>query len=158
MLSHQLKLIFVHIPKNAGQSVERCFIQYLDTSWKDKDSFLLTNNTDPRKGPARLAHLTASEYVSCGHVAPSQFENYFKFSFVRNPWAKLVSEYKWRRYYTQWSFKDWINQGFPTQDDGIHWRHVMPQYDYLYDTNGNCLVDFIGHFEQLKDDFDAIKK
>lgn len=33
----------------------------------------------------------------------------------------------------------------------------MSQYDYLYDEKGLCLVDFIGHFESLEDDFKVIQ-
>ncbi|MEN8444078.1 MAG: sulfotransferase family 2 domain-containing protein [Cyanobacteria bacterium J06555_13] len=156
MLSHQLKTIFVHIPKNAGQSVEKCLLQYHDSSWEERGNFLMGENENPVKGPPRLAHLTASEYVSYGYVTPEDFERYFKFSFVRNPWARLVSEYKWRGYFRRWRFKDWLNNHFPEPGRNSQWRHVMPQYNYLFDAKGKCLVDFIGHFEKIKDDFDVV--
>ncbi len=158
MLSNQLKVIFIHIPKVAGQSVEKCFLAYHGISWQSRSSLLLRENSDPTKGPPRLAHLTASEYLSHAYVSPNEFTDYFKFSFVRNPWARLVSEYKWRGYHKKWSFKNWLNDAFPEPGWTDNWRHVMPQYDYLFDLEGNCLVDFIGRFENLKGDFNLVRE
>lgn len=158
MISHQLKVIFIHIPKVAGQSIEQCFITHHGISWEHRDVLLLKENSNPAKGPPRLAHLTASEYKDYGYISSDNFENYFKFSFVRNPWARLVSEYKWRGYYTKWRFKDWLKYGFPKPARTSYWRHVMPQYDYLFDSAGNCLVDFIGHFENLTEDFNHFRQ
>lgn len=157
MLSNQLKVIFIHIPKVAGQSIEKCFLEHHEISWQARSALLLKENSDPGKGPPRLAHLTANEYVLHGYVSPKEFADYFKFSFVRNPWARLVSEYKWRGYHRKWSFRDWLNNAFPQPGWTDNWRHVMPQYDYLFDSEGNCLVDFIGRFENLKDDFNIVR-
>lgn len=158
MLSNQLKVIFIHIPKAAGQSIEKCFLEHHGISWQSRSALLLKENSDPGKGPPRLAHLTASEYVSHGYVSPKQFTDYFKFSFVRNPWARLVSEYKWHGCNRKWSFKDWLSDAFPQPGWTDNWRHVMPQYDYLFDSKGNSLVDFIGRFENLKDDFNIVRE
>lgn len=158
MLSNQLKIVFVHIPKAAGQSIEKCFLDYHGISWQDRAALLLRENQNPEQGPPRLAHLTASEYVFHGYLGQQEFEDYFKFSFVRNPWARLVSEYKWRGYYRKWRFKDWLNDAFPEPGWTDHWRHVMPQYDYLFDSNGNCLVDYIGHVENFNDDFNEVRE
>jgi hypothetical protein len=42
----------------------------------------------------------------------------------------------------------------PGWDD--KYRHVMPQYDMLHDNNGELLVDFVGRFESLQQDFDKV--
>jgi hypothetical protein len=36
------------------------------------------------------------------------------------------------------------------------YRHVMPQSEMLYDDNGHLLVDFVGKFETLQQDFDQV--
>ena len=42
----------------------------------------------------------------------------------------------------------------PGRDD--KYRHVMPQSDMLYDETGRLLVDFVGKFETLQQDFDQV--
>ena len=34
----------------------------------------------------------------------------------------------------------------------------MPQSEFLYDEDGNCLVDFVGRFESLQQDFDTVSR
>lgn len=152
MLCHKYKCIFVHIPKVAGQSVEHVFVNLLGLTWETRSSLLLKHNDDPKLGPPRLAHLTAKEYLTHGYVTEEQFSTYFKFSFVRNPWARLVSEYN-ARYSSTYEFKRWLFEYFPKLGWSDEYRHIIPQYDFLYDNNQNCLVDFIGKFERLQEDF-----
>ncbi len=38
------------------------------------------------------------------------------------------------------------------------YRHIMPQYDFVFDNTGKLLVDFIGRFENLHEDFQIILK
>ena len=68
MITHQFKCVFVHIPKTAGQSVEHFFLNLHQLTWQEKERLLLVKNTDPNKGPERLAHMTAAEYVQCGNT------------------------------------------------------------------------------------------
>lgn len=166
MISHPHKCIFVHIPKAAGQSVESVFVELNNLTWENRSGLLLKPNHNIKLGPPRLAHLKASEYTQCGHVPENIFQTYFKFSFVRNPWARLVSEYNYRRQhgdaiYLQ-PFNEFVLNAFPTddKDDYInakdYYRHVMPQWKFLYSNSGECLVDFIGRFESLQTDFDKV--
>ena len=166
MISHQDNCLFVHIPKAAGQSIESVFVERAGLTWQKRAPLLLRPNTDSSKGPPRLAHLTAQEYVDLGYVTQREYQNLFKFSFVRNPWARLVSEYNYRRSHGdidyQQGFKYFLFNRFPkpSSDNYLtgkdHYRHIMPQVEFLYDGNGNCLVDFIGKFENLQADFNQV--
>lgn len=166
MVSHQDKCVFVHVPKAAGQSVESVFVERAGLTWENRESLLLRPNADPRMGPPRLAHLMAQEYVELGHMTAEQFKQYFTFSFVRNPWARLVSEYNYRRLLGdknfQCSFKTFLFKRFPTPESDNHnlvndyYRHIIPQWKFLYDQEGNQLVDFIGKFETLQQDFNTV--
>jgi len=157
MISEKYNCIFVHIPMTAGQSIEHFFLTLHGLSWLDRAPLLLKYNPNKEKGPMRLAHLFASEYVSCGHIDKKRFKDYFKFTFVRNSWARLVSEYYYRNYHDTMSFKDFVLNGLPTKSlyTGSY-RHIIPQYDFLYDKSDNLLVDFVGKFEQLQEDFDYV--
>jgi hypothetical protein len=156
MICKDLKVIFVHIPKTAGQSIERFFLEQCGLTWEQRSQFLLRPNSDPQLGPKRLAHLTAAEYVSCGHLSQEDFADYYKFSFVRNPWDRLVSEYYFYNYHQKYSFKEFVLHGFPGKAMEDDYRHIMPQYDFLYDSQGERIVDFVGRFENLKADFNVI--
>jgi len=161
MLSHKYKCIFVHIPKTAGKSVEQVFLR-LASERRRTGALLLHRNTDPQLGPPRLAHLTASEYLHYGYVTSKEIHCYFKFAFVRNPWERMVSEYRWRFPDSRPDFKTFLFKHFPTSDDDCHlsgrdhYRHVLPQCDFVFDKDGQQLVDFIGRFENLQQDFDHV--
>jgi len=157
MLSSKYRCLFVHIPKTAGQSIEHFFLKHHNLSWKERAPLLLKYNPDPAKGPERLAHLTAAEYVQYGYMTRKELRTYFKFSFVRNPWARIVSEYNFAKYHQTMSFKDFVTNGRPTENSySDAYRHVLPQYDFLHDDQGNLLVDFIGRFENLQTDFNHV--
>lgn len=159
MICKDYQCIFVHIPKTAGQSIEHFFLNLLGLTWQTRSPLLLRPNSDPQLGPPTLAHLKASEYVSCGHVIQEDFDSYFKFSFVRNPWVRLLSHYNYRRrhgFYAGIDFKTFLFKHFPEPSWNDLYIHTVPQYDFLFDEDGNQLVDFIGRFENLQKDFDEV--
>lgn len=162
MISKQENCLFIHIPKTAGQSVETVFLERAGLSWGHRADLLLKPNSNPRKGPPRLAHLTAREYVELGYLSEEEFNRLYKFTVVRNPWDRLVSEYTYQRY--PYSFKDFIFKHFPQpgEDDYQrhhgHYRHVIPQADFVCDAGGNLLMDYVIKFEQLQQGFDEVTK
>ena len=156
MLCHKFKCIYIHIPKSAGQSIHKIFARQLGYYQNKNAPLLLNLNNDPRLGPPALGHLKASEYVSCGHISKELFDSYFKFSFVRNPWARIVSEYKYRGHIRKYDFKSFLFKHLPKPEFTDAYTHIIPQYDFLYDENGELLVDYVGRFENLQKDFDEV--
>ena len=67
----------------------------------------------------------------------------FAFAFVRNPWDRLVS---------------WVHRtsAITWPPDRFDQLGLEPQVDYILDENGKPLVNFIGRFESLADDFNTI--
>jgi hypothetical protein len=81
MICRPYNSLFVHVPKTAGQSIEQFFMDLLGLDWKeDREALYLQNNDDPALGTEKLAHLSASEYVDCGHVTQQEFSGFFKFT------------------------------------------------------------------------------
>lgn len=155
MLIHPYKCLFVHVPKTAGQSIEAYFMRSLGLPESEREALLLAKNRDPALGPPRLSHLKAAEYLDCGHITPEQFAAYYKFSFVRNPWDRLVSFYKYRGHAHRYDFKTFVFKHMPKPGWTNDFCHVTPQYDFIY-KDDRCLVDFVGKFEHLQHDFDQV--
>jgi len=154
MICRQPPCIFIHIPKTAGQSVERVFLRWAGLDWDHRAALLLRPNADPTKGPPRLAHLTARDYVRLGYISQSDFDAAFKFAFVRNPWTRMVSLY--HHLNQGQSFREYVLGEFRERVwEEMAW-FVRPQRDFIYDETGALLVDFVGRFERLQEDFDQV--
>tara|TARA_R110000824_G_scaffold286698_4_gene474838 strand:+ start:2469 stop:3206 length:738 start_codon:yes stop_codon:yes gene_type:complete len=74
MIVEDFKLLFVHIPRTGGSSVEKFFNYECDKKWRSHNA----------------QHCTLEEY-SDGY----DLDDYFKFTIVRNPWDRLLSWYLW---------------------------------------------------------------
>jgi len=156
VLIHELKTVFVHVPKAAGQSVEMFFLNGLGETWQTRSRFLLRKNRDLSRGPERLAHLFAREYVEFGYIAQHDYESYFKFAIVRNPWARIVSEYCFRGHARSFTFRDFLTRHLPAPSMSDQYRHIVPQCDFLFDGNGRKIVDYVGRFENINEDFKPV--
>ena len=138
------KCIFIHITKSAGTSVAQSLFGYLPY------------------------HYTAIDYrVIYGRKL---FKSYFKFAFVRNPWDRLYSAFRylkaggWNDDDKRWneqnlseydSFESFIKIWLDKRNIMQH-RHFWPQYRFLCDNNYHLLVDYLGYFETLDEDFRKI--
>jgi len=151
MICHDYKCIFIHIPKAAGQSIEHYFLKKVGLDWDSRSPLLLRKNDEPKAGPPTLAHMRASDYVKYHYTSKELFDQYFKFSFVRNPWSRSVSTYKFLGYEAIMPYDFFVFHQLPKLMLEKSW-FIMPQYNMLYE-NGHKLVDFIGKFEHLKEDF-----
>lgn len=148
MISHEKKCLFIHIPKVAGTSLI-AFLQ--DKGAEPRPPSMPDDPFDPPP-----PHLRAGDYLKYDLVSPEQFDAYFKFAFVRNPWDRLVSEYVYRLRPRKYDFKTWVFHRFPRPSWDDRYCHVIPQYDFLHDGDGRLLVDFVGRYENLQADFEEV--
>lgn len=141
----QYRCIFVHIPKCAGISVSRSLF-----------------------GNVSGAHHSIQKFQIM--FAPDEFAQYFKFTFVRNPWDRLVSAFHFlKKGGLTVQDKDWSDRYLAPYPDfdafarhGIQNRqifffpHFRPQYTYICLLGRQPAMNFIGYFENLSRDFDYI--
>lgn len=122
-------LIFIHIPKNAGSSME-------------SKPFIGGNG-----------HETLKEIKQ--RIGESRYNRAFKFTFVRNPLDRFVSNFFSKQ---GMSGRYPLNQlgmlHFLRQEDltKVHF-HFRPQHTFINPTNE---LDFIGRYENLERDWNEV--
>jgi len=161
LIVHKHKIIFIHIPKTAGSSIEKFFgINKISHKW-NRSNRLFLKGWDPEH-KIHLQHAKASDLLNKKLILQDVWDEYFKLAIVRNPWDRAHSDYLWMQRdrkiegpFEDYMLKKGVFEKHLTNLDSMHTRgdHVFPQYEFVYDENGNCLVDFIGQFENLEADF-----
>jgi len=105
--------------------------------------------------PARN-HASASEIIS--KIGKEKFDACFSFGIVRNPWDWQVSMYNYGIESASNRNGKFLKR-FKSFDNYIRWRcqeDVHYQKDFLFSESGEQLVDFIGKYENLEEDFQKI--
>ncbi len=137
MINDKYKFIFVHVNRTGGTSIELHFRH------RKRD------------------HRKCSDYIK--EFGVGVWNEYFTFSFVRNPWNKMLGHYMWRKQKATntlkgdgLSFRDWVLQ-FENNIKGAKalGDKGIPQYNQLFSDDVQ-LVDFIGRFENLQEDFNVV--
>ena len=148
-ISHAENIIFIHIPKTGGGSIEKS----LGIFGEDNNGSLNPNLNIlyGKKNNKLLQHLTISEIKG---IKNKEYKTYKKITFVRNPFDKLLSEYFWRiQRYGKNKINTYIKNFY--KDEKIISSmdiHYMEQYKFLINNN-NLDVDSIGKFEDFEIDF-----
>ena len=158
MISIKHKIIFIHIPKCAGQSIENIFLRDLGLSWEDRYPLLLRPRKVNEKGPERLAHLYAEEYFKFGYITKETYDKFFKFSIIRNPVDRILSEINFQKIpkknpkniYGIESVEEYISKVIKLDKFSDLYRHISPQVKFLHDSETNkLLVDKVIPFDEL---------
>ncbi|UZR99501.1 sulfotransferase family 2 domain-containing protein [Chondrinema litorale] len=163
MISHKHKVIFIHIPKCAGSSVESYF-GVKPFNWEEPNYENLTGWCPERK--IHLHHATASQLLDLELVSKETWDEYYKFTIVRNPWSRAMSDYYWvqKDCKVRGTFSSFINKHapfkkhltYPPKNKHFRGDHLYPQSSYLKCKDGNLLVDDIIKFENLRQGFEGI--
>lgn len=158
MISNEYKCIFIEVPKTGSTSIRQILGQ------PRKPHLNVPQTRCELECISRLDYLYERPDDVCNpdkpiRLAESLFKEYFKFGFVRNPWDRTVALYERREGVhasKQMIFDDFVDCMEYSSDSSIHPIRHKNQLDWLCDENGNVLVDFIGRFERLEDDWNVI--
>jgi len=143
------KFIFIHIPKNGGSSITRFFDFKPDAFCGSNDGLIINNiRHSPQHQPAW--------FLKKHPLLRDRYDEYFKFSFVRNPYTRVVSEYFWqkkiKRIRVDLSVEHFSSVWLTDLEKYKSRDHHMTQTYFLYE-NGVPIVDFIGRLENIDADF-----
>lgn len=159
ILSYSSGFLFVHIEKAAGSSIQQALLPFANVAPNSRLRRRLAL-LGPFNQFTRLyravqfgEHATANEVKRC--LPASAYDSLFKFAFVRNPWDRLVSRYAHLLRSKDRRRHDFISS-LEKFEDFLQWeikRDSANQYPYVTDAQGKQIVDFIGHYETLAEDF-----
>jgi hypothetical protein len=140
----EYKCIYVHIPKCAGLSI--CKVIF------------------GNKGPG---HINIKAYQKI--FSKKEFDTYFKFSIVRNPYDRLLSAYEFlknggiskrdinwaRENILKYKNFDEFVKKWVTRNNIYSYDHFIPQHEFIC-IDGSIMVDFLGGLERIEEDFNTI--
>lgn len=161
MVSDAHRLLFIHIPKSAGFSIRQVIKEELEGKYNVDTYPKYTRDKHPLPLGLRYTHMTLKEHLENMNQVQKAYR---RFSFVRNPWDRLASNYEWRKWFhlPRYKFKSFTEMidlldggGWEFEDDDE--RHTLTQSDFLKDKHAQLAMDRIGKFEDLVRDFESIK-
>lgn len=156
IVSHEHKFIFVHLDRTGGRSITVALAPYCGPL----DIITPIDGRLGRNCEGFNRHDSAQEIRR--KVGRQVWDEYFKFTFERNPWDKILSRYwdyagddkkkAYKKVYERivgrpLGFKGWFTmrvwQGRLTEAGHIR----FPRHFHRYTEKGRLMVDFVGRFE-----------
>lgn len=145
------ELVYMRMPKVASGSVTFAL--------KNKHAKIITHGIyDPN-------YLSLEEYMKV------DTHKKFAFTFVRNPWDRLVSAFfflnnggsmpndkvDYEKYLKKYNgdFTLFVQEAF-RNNEIFNQIHIRPQHLWISDKNGKLVTNFVGKFENLQTDFNYV--
>lgn len=163
MILRDLGIVFVHVPKAAGTSIEFALTRRRFSAGEPPDHDVGWGwNADHG---VWMQHATPDEMVACGLVTPDELRTAFTFTITRNPFDRAVSDYYFLRRHlgVRGSFKEMIEADGPwrrllTDRTQPTYRgdHLRPQIDYLT-LDGTPVIDHVGRLEALDETYAVLE-
>lgn len=176
--------IFIHIPKNAGRSIEELLLDESGSANSGRRSranrlatyFLRkTSSPIPKKHligtldyTISAQHLTLAEIELLNLVSVDRIANCLKFCVVRNPYDRMISLIRHYRKHPL-SPKGFVSPPDPAEferaidkwfdlDIYDHNRlaHSRTQYSYTINSRGTANIDVVLRYESLSQDFEKL--
>ncbi|MDD3517446.1 MAG: sulfotransferase family 2 domain-containing protein [Chromatiales bacterium] len=165
LLSLRHNFLFVHIAKTGGTSVRAALKRHRYAGRYGLPMFIahkLDQMTGHRIGAKFPRHAKA---IAAKEMLPAEvYDGLFKFVFVRNPWDLQVSSFfhirKERPQVLQGveSFEQFVHLKFDPERPFNYMLDTSAelQREYVTDFQGRLIVDFVGRYENLQQDFDQV--
>ena len=156
MINHKYKYIYTKVAKAGSTSIQK-----------------MLKETSDEKDLTHLGHWHLADDID------EDTKDYFKFTFVRNPWDRAVSYYHYKKkkekqnnkisYFTKFTFEQFLLEPhrfikeYNWAKDSPHLEKLIKevhwydnQIDWLVNDKGVPLVDYVGKLENLDKEFPII--
>ena len=163
-INHDKKAIFIHIPKNGGSYIA----SLLSKNYGFKNYYLkrpdhkqfclgLDKSVDKHENKIHgtlIYYKTSSVLNKIMNMNEQKWNNYYIFSFIRNPYDRIVSGWNYVNKYNI-PFDKFINIKY-NANSYDYWHVFMSQSRHIIDNNGKFRIDYLGKFENMESDLKII--
>jgi hypothetical protein len=150
------KFIFVAIPKTGTHSVRQALREHMGPQDLEQVG-LFVQKKFPIPELAQLQHGHLSLAQLRPYLRPEEFDGFFKFAFVRNPFDRYVS---YCAFMTRQSghFDSDSKAVMKHFIDNPPWSHILfqPQHSFVTAADGELLADTVGRVEEMQRSYDEI--
>lgn len=156
IISFARKFIFAAIPKTGTHAVRQALRANLAPEDIEQVGLFVERKFPiPELAALGHGHLTLQQVRP--HLPPEQFEGFFKFAFVRNPFDRFISYCAFMTR-VRGELETKPHQVMRFYIDKPQWQHVLfqPQHHFVCDPAGNLLTDYIGRVEEMQQSYDHI--
>ncbi len=146
IVSHEYQFIFIGVPRTGTYTIRLLLDAYSPHSLMPAAQ----DFTLPMGHEHRVDHATVTELRA--HLGDEVWQTYYKFSFVRNPWDRVVSWFHSAFFKRKdLDFTEWLTTGgLDHPDYGLN--HIAPAAHFLLNRSGELDVNFVGRFENYEAD------
>lgn len=179
IVSAEYRFVYFVTPKVACSSIKEALLPLFPI---DADAYRhVDKDGSTRIRPHRAFNESRSQLNKKEYLArESEFTDYLRFGFVRNPWDRLISCYRQKllqrkrpdrkdnrplqgsrgnpdAFYLGMPFAEFIEQvhDIPDSESDPHFRSQSGIF-YTHDPAERCLASYIGRFESLAANFTAV--
>ena len=186
-INHDLKAIFIHIPKCGGLFVEKVLedlynfktfyfthenhSNFIDVNEdiNDHDNKNVRSDSVDKTHRKNVGFLNFTKqgllryYMSSKihseelNMNMEKWNQYTKFTFIRNPYDKIVSAWKYiNKMYDKTTTFDQFLKTKDTCNTYTYLHAFITQYEHLLNIDNELKIDFIGKFEELNENLSNV--
>ena len=157
IVSHQHKYIFFAVPKTATHAIREALRPYNGPDdWEQQQLFEVQASPIAEIASIGHGHITANEIQVI--FDQDEWQRYFKFAFVRNPFERFVSacaflnrnNSEFKQQPTEWMKVAMTRERFRQR------VLIRPQSEQLLNINSELSMDYVGRFENIQASLDQI--
>jgi len=156
---HERQIIFLHIPRCGGTSIEESF------DLQKSDSLFGESMIDGRY--MSVHHMTAQDLLHAELLTAETLDSYFKFTVIRDPFDRMASDYRWHRRhdysgeFSRLTFKEYLAKAETVIRENAfldkrYYDHFRPMTDYCV-SGGELTVDDVLRLDNIEKEIERLR-